>query len=169
MRRRSISRALFAAASVLAIAAAAAQPPPFEKLLDFRCAGLGCAPNGQLIQADDGYLYGTTSEGGQTTDRGVVFRLSLGGEYRVLTEPARWFFLAADGFFYGTSEDGGAYAAGAIYQISPTGAVIDLYSFDPSSATRPGPMIQDKHGAFYGIVGIPDSDLVRLFRMDLSG
>lgn len=168
MKRLSSARVLLAAAAVLATGATA-QPPTFEKLLDFNCSGLGCAPNGQLIQASDGYLYGTTSEGGETTDRGVVFRLSLDGEYRVLTEPARWFFEASDGLFYGTSEDGGASAAGAIYQITPNGAIIDLYSFDPSTATRPGPLVQGRHGSFSGIVGIPDSDLVRLFQMDPYG
>lgn len=168
MARHSIVPLLCPWVSAAALLAVAAPTPAqtFEKLVDFQCSTIGCAPNGQLILARDGYLYGTTSEGGTETDRGTVFRMDYGGSIQVLTEPARWFFQASDGLFYGTSGDGGAFGGGAVYRMDTTGQITELYSFNPVSAIAPGPMVQARDGSFYGIVSVPETDLVRLFRMD---
>lgn len=169
MTRQSSLRPLLAAAGVLALSATA-QAQTFDKLADFACqSAVGCAPNAQLILARDGYIYGTTSEGGTATDRGVVFRLAPDGEISPVIEPARGFFQADDGLFYGTTGDGGAFDAGTVYRMTTSGLVTELYSFDRVTAIGPGPMVQGKDDAFYGIVGTPDSDLVRLFHMDQYG
>ena len=51
------------------------------------CAQTGCAdgktPNGRLVQADDGNLYGTTNTGG-ANGYGTVFRLTRGGALTTL-------------------------------------------------------------------------------------
>jgi uncharacterized repeat protein (TIGR03803 family) len=49
---------------------------------ELNCDG-GCRPVAGLMQASNGWLYGTTAYGG-AFDKGVVFRVSLAGDYEVL-------------------------------------------------------------------------------------
>ena len=83
-------------------------------------------PYGGLVQATDGYLYGTTWRGGADNcpvsgdppGCGTAFRLSLAGTFESLhlfakvdgTNPAAGLIQAANGTFYGTAEWGGASA-----------------------------------------------------------
>jgi uncharacterized repeat protein (TIGR03803 family) len=136
-----------------------------ETLVHFQCSTLGCAPNGPLIQARDGYFYGTTSEADIAgSGEGTLFRMDRTGGIAVLS-PARSFFEAADGFFYGTTPSGGTFDAGTVYRMDGTGAVTELYSFDGVTARSPGPLVEASDGSFYGIVAIPETDDIRLFRM----
>lgn len=157
----------FAAACVLAAGSAAAQS--FEKLVDFRCETIGCAPGTTLVEGDDGFIYGTTSEGG-ATDRGTVFRMDRAGAVVVLRSPARSFFKASDGFFYGTTEEDGAFGNGTVYRMDRNGVVTELYAFDGVTGGSPTSLVQAADGLFYGTTafgGAADSGIV--FRMDPSG
>jgi uncharacterized repeat protein (TIGR03803 family) len=61
----------------------------------------------------------------------------------------------ADGNFYGTSRNGGAYGEGAVFRVTPAGAVTLLYSFSggidgsTDGAWPNGPLIE-LFGEFYG-------------------
>ena len=83
------------------------------------------SPNMDLLQASDGYLYGTTSSGGTFADGGV-FRMKLDGtNYKVIQhfhdaagqEPRGGLVQADDGHLYGTTADGGTGNVGMIYRI----------------------------------------------------
>jgi len=92
----------------------------------FPCAD-GWDPN-ELIQATDGYLYGTTDQGGSSSlDFGTIFRISLDGAFTTLYgfnidvgggDPSGPLFQATTGDFYGTAYAYGTYGDGTIFHYS---------------------------------------------------
>src|SRR5215472_13133993 len=95
----------------------------------------GAAPNSSLIQASDGNLYGTTTEGG-TQQQGTVFRLTTAGVLTTLhsfcsqsgctdgASPNAGLVQATDGNFYGTTLVGGDFThcnfgCGTVFRITP--------------------------------------------------
>ena len=97
----------------------------------------GLNPYAGLIQAKDGFLYGTALNGG-TAGYGLAFKLSTSGSYSVLhsftngvdgSAPYASLVQGADGGFYGAAFQGGSYSSGAIFRLSSTGAFKPLYSF----------------------------------------
>ena len=139
-------------------------------LVEFQCSTVGCAPNGRLLQARDGFFYGTASEADYPwRGDGTVFRMDRNGQITVLLSPARFFIEGLDGFFYGTTPDGGPVGSGTVYRMDPAGNVTELYAFDGTTAWAPGPLVQTVDGLFYGIVSMPGTDDNRLFRIDDAG
>jgi uncharacterized repeat protein (TIGR03803 family) len=130
----------------------------------------GSNPN-SLVRGADGNFYGTTRTGGNINSLnndvcdfgcGTAFKLTPAGTLTTL-----YFFCsqsqcadgafpgnliqATDGNFYGvTSEDGGAYQSGTIFEITPSGAMTTLYSFNGYDGTYPDGLIQGTNGIFYG-------------------
>jgi|GEM_PF-977232 len=84
----------------------------------------GTGPTGALLQATDGYLYGTTGFGG-TANYGTVFRLNLNGQLSTLADlnylngayPKNGFIVGSDGNLYTTTALGGASGAGAVLRL----------------------------------------------------
>jgi uncharacterized repeat protein (TIGR03803 family) len=136
----------------------------------------GSTPQGPLIQASDGNLYGTTVEGGNYACRygcGTVFRIDLNGTLSTLYSfagysfvgnspsdgygPAPFLIQGSDGNFYGTTISGGAFGPdlnGTAFRITPAGTETMLYSFGPlgTNPSDPGAgLIQASDGAFYGV------------------
>jgi uncharacterized repeat protein (TIGR03803 family) len=133
----------------------------------------GQAPEGALVQAANGDLYGTTTYGG-TNDTcykvigepgtcGTVFKLTLSGTLTTLhsfdhTEgffPTAALVQAPNGYFYGTTAWGGANCAtngcGTVFQITPGGTLTTLHSFDGTDGETPyAGLIQATDGDFYG-------------------
>ena len=74
----------------------------------------GAVPVGGLVQATDGNLYGTTSQGGVGGD-GTVFQITTSGQLTTLvwfhgpngSAPQASLIQARNGYFYGTTEFGG--------------------------------------------------------------
>ena len=95
----------------------------------------GRLPVAGLIQAADGYLYGTTLQGG-TLNRGVIFRIDLSGKFTLLANVADagmglgpWSELleASDGKLYGTTQTGGGpLGFGTTYTIDFTQSIVSL-------------------------------------------
>lgn len=124
----------------------------------------GSAPQGGLLLATDGSLYGTTAGGGTNTG-GTVFRCRLNGTVTSLYSfvgtntalgaiPLGPLTQASDGNFYGTTSTGGTANKGTLFGISPGGVFTNLYSFlgvgpggDPFSAG----LVQASDGNLYGI------------------
>lgn len=130
------------------------------------CAQPGCTdgetPTGALIQATDGYLYGTTGGGG-ASGYGTVFKITLNGKLTTVhsfsntdgSNPSAGLIQAANGDFYGTTYYGGPYGQGTVFKIAPSGVLTTLYSFCSQSGcpdgTGPdGPLLQAANGSFYG-------------------
>jgi uncharacterized repeat protein (TIGR03803 family) len=111
----------------------------FTTLYSF-CSQSGCAdgegPLGGLVQATDGYFYGTTCgeacTTGLDTPKGTIFRMTPGGVLRTLysfcsqdqsicpdgANPAASLVQDTNGSFYGTTVSGGANGFGTIFSLS---------------------------------------------------
>jgi len=139
----------------------------FEVVHTFSNAGTndGYAPNAPLVQATDGWLYGTTAQGG-VNSVGNIFRVSPEGEITNLYsfsgeegyEPMAPLFQASDGNFYGTAALGGSNNMGTIFKMTPAGVLTPLYAFSAApnltnlDGTQPlGGLVQGGDGALYGV------------------
>ena len=122
----------------------------------------GINPYGNLIQASDGNLYGTTELGGGHS-LGTVFKMTTSGVESVFhsfgaagdgSNPYGDVIQAKDGNFYGTTTLGGANGLGIVFKITSAGAETVLYSFGASGTdgTNPyGGLIQASDGNLYGL------------------
>lgn len=93
-------------------------------LYTFKGGSDGELPLAGLMQATDGYLYGTTALGG-ANDFGTIFRISTHGKYQQLysfsagtgENPGAPPLQHTSGLFYGSTEYGGTYGYGVIYSL----------------------------------------------------
>jgi uncharacterized repeat protein (TIGR03803 family) len=119
----------------------------------------GASPNGPLVQAFDGHLYGMAAQGGAHSG-GVAFRVTVDGTFTALhafgeTAGAGRAPLAlihtATGFLYGTSCAGGADDVGTIFRMNLIGDVTTLYTFTNGGDGRcPYSLLMARDGALYG-------------------
>lgn len=125
-------------------------------------------PEGGLIQASDGMLYGITQDGG-AFHGGSVFRTTLSGSLTTLASfngtngayPIAPPVQAADGNFYGTTGNGGidwnptnGDSYGTIYRMDSNGVLTTLFSFNLTNGAGPagvGGLIVGNDGALYGV------------------
>jgi uncharacterized repeat protein (TIGR03803 family) len=134
----------------------------------------GAVPNGGLVQAPNGGIYGVASAGGANTN-GTVFEIAPDGSFSVLhtfsatdnfgvnadgAMPQGPLCLGSDGALYGVTSYGGVDADGAIFRLTTNGVFTLLYSFsavDYSTVTNfdgAGPiagLVQGSDGNFYGV------------------
>jgi len=135
------------------------------KTLHRFCTHTGCTaqgPNGGIIQATDGFLYGTAIGGGDGPS--TAYKLTPGGNLTVLTDlsgPNGGLVQATDGYLYGTTQHGGANFLGSVFKMSPGGTVTTLYSFCSQSNCSDGEfprgaLVQATNGDLYGTTPITD-------------
>jgi uncharacterized repeat protein (TIGR03803 family) len=138
------------------------------------CPGTGCPdgslPNDGLLQAFDGTLYGTTSEGGGPSGYGTVFKLTSNGALTTLHDfcsetncadgvvPYFGLIQGIDGNLYGATTTAVAGISGTVFEISQTGQLSTLYTFCALSncldgAGASGALIMGTDGNFYGVTG----------------
>jgi uncharacterized repeat protein (TIGR03803 family) len=87
----------------------------------------GDGPDGSLIQASDGNLYGMTVDGGSSGD-GVIFKVTPDGAESVLysfnggttdgANPRGTLVQVSDGSLYGMTYEGGASNDGTIFEFN---------------------------------------------------
>jgi len=124
----------------------------------------GSHPFASLVQASDGYLYGTTSGAAYYPGNGygTVFKMTTSGtliwtypfHYSDGGYPYAGLIQASDGNLYGTTEQGGVQTGnyGTIFQITPSGILTSLYSFGGSDgAYLFASLIQASDGYLYGV------------------
>ena len=107
----------------------------FTLLKSFQCdvANDGCHPAAGLIQGDnDGFLYGTTYNGGANA-QGTVFKIATNGSgYTLLKSlqcgvatngclPIAGLALSSGPMLYGVTQSGGATDEGAVFKLAPDG------------------------------------------------
>jgi uncharacterized repeat protein (TIGR03803 family) len=153
----------------------------------------GAYPAAAPVQAPNGLLYGTTVNGGAYSNNGVIYTLSLSGEFTTLynfdyavgggSNPHGALVVGTDGNLYGTTEDGGAYNYGTVFQITPTGVLTTLHSFDyPDGSVPLDALVQGTDGNFYGTTSsggtnnygtifqiTPTGTLTTLYNFDQAG
>ncbi len=132
----------------------------------------GANPVAPLAENTDGFLYGTTYNGGNVTEEpclsgsgcGTVFKIGTKGALAIVHKfdgtdgewPAAGLLHASDGNFYGTTTTGGAYGRGTVFKITPEGALTTLYSFCSQGVpctdgyNPTAGLVQATDGNFYG-------------------
>ena len=144
--------------------------------------GNGAYPVAGLASGSDGNFYGTTSNGGDATGDGTIFRVTPAGGLTTLytftggsdgSQPYARLVQGSDGNFYGTTSAGGdATGDGTIYKITPAGGLTTLYTFTGGSdGSQPqAGLIQGSDGNFYGTAtyGGADGDGT-IFRLTPAG
>jgi uncharacterized repeat protein (TIGR03803 family) len=131
----------------------------------------GNNPASGFVEANDGFLYGTTFNGGKQND-GVLFRISkTGTDFKVLHNFCssancadgsipNGLVLGQDGNLYGTTLEGGSSVSpcpssgcGTIFRFEPTtGAFTVLHRLTAAAdGLEPFGMIQATNGNFYGV------------------
>jgi len=116
-----------------------------------------------LVQGADGNFYGSADAGG-ANGAGTVFKVTREGTLTSLysfcalsgcpdgENPQATLLQATNGKFYGTTHGGGAYGCGTVFEITRTGALTTLHSFeDPIDGCRPAGLIQAVNGNLYGV------------------
>ncbi len=120
----------------------ASSGPPVEVLHAFNNdtePAEGCKPIAGLLQAGDGFFYGTTAAGGRFNG-GTLFKMSSAGAITVLfnfgdpnvispESPQYTLIQGTDGLFYGTSARGGIFGWGTAFRANANGVVEVLHSF----------------------------------------
>ena len=114
-------------------------------------------PAGHLVEALDGFLYGTTTFGG-TNNRGTIFRVRKDGSgfqiLRRLPEESSGSYpdgvcVASNGLVYGTTALGGQLGFGTIFSLSPP-AIVDVQVLPSTTNVATGATV-----AFTPIDGTP--------------
>lgn len=135
----------------------------YTKLIDFAYT-LGSNPNGSLIQATDGMLYGSCYNG--SVSYGTIFQFnpytySLTTIYAFAASsfgqnPRGALVQASNGLFYGTTSYGGWYSKGTIFEFDPlSGIYNDKYNFiDPVGRAAIGSLIEAADGNLYGVTAL---------------
>jgi len=129
-----------------------------------RCTD-GSSPASPPVVGTDGNIYGVA--GGGILNQGVVYKMTLSGEYSVLysfcpTHPCTdgvgpgGIIVGPDGNFYGVAGGGNASNGGILFSITPAGVLTVLYRFcslAPNCQDGAGPNtpILGTDGNFYGV------------------
>ena len=134
-------------------------PYTVKNLYSFTSLTDGAAPSTALIQASDGFFYGTTQVGGTYGD-GTVFKVDSSGSVTTLHEfsgsdgayPLGALVQANDGYFYGTTNWGGTYNYGTVFKTDSAGNFHSLYSFTGGTdgGNVEAGLVQASDGFFYG-------------------
>jgi uncharacterized repeat protein (TIGR03803 family) len=125
----------------------------------------GSGPIPGLALASDGDFYGVNSNGGNLSvcsglGCGVAFKITAGGTLTTLHEfnggadggnPQSALVQATNGNFYGTAVNGGTNGYGAIFEMTPAGALTTLHDFDfTDGSPQNAQMVQGRDGDLYG-------------------
>jgi len=147
----------------------------------------GQIPYGGVIEAADGFLYGTTTAGGTNGGHGVLFKLSRNGlQYEVLhhfggdaqdgRQPYASLLEGSDGDLYGTTLFGGTNGFGTIFKLHPDGSgYAVLRQFVGGADDGRGPfaeLIEGADGALYGTTrfgGGVGTGVGAVFKMNKDG
>jgi len=123
-----------------------------------------------IVEDKQGYLYGTTEQGGDAGcdygwGCGVVFKLDRSGKETVLhaftNQPDGWspsgeLILDSAGNLYGVTEAGGTSENGTVFKVTPSGEETVLFSFPGGTGgyAPQGPLLPDAVGNFYGVTAV---------------
>ncbi|HEY6977651.1 MAG TPA: choice-of-anchor tandem repeat GloVer-containing protein, partial [Chitinophagaceae bacterium] len=139
----------------------------YSKLKDFDGSASGSSPNGSLIQASDGKLYGLTNSGGARF-RGVMFSFNISSstftkliDFNELngSYPNGTLFQASDGKLYGLTP--GSVGFGIVFSFSlstSTLTVLHEFAENDNGLFAYGSLIKASDGKLYGMTGYGGSN-----------
>ena len=134
----------------------------FTKRFDFGQADDGAYNYGSLKLGSDGWVYGTTAEGGQY-GYGTIYRINpVNREFESLFDfdmfgnggtPLSGLMQATDGYYYGATTYGGTVNGGMLYRFNASNNILTvLEDLSPSTGTEPsGTPMQASNGFLYGL------------------
>src|SRR5215831_9162102 len=195
IKRGNISLALVSGLSLIA-AIPSAEAQTYKVIHTFRGGKDGIEPEAGLLRASDGNFYGTTYQGGGSSDTGTVFKLQSGketvftfpgccGVYPDGGGPEGGMVRDSAGNLYGTTAYGGSgggsncgnFGCGTIFKLDTTGKETVLHSFVGTDGHGPrGGLVRDAAGNLYG-TALYGGDLSRcgglgcgtVFKLDTTG
>lgn len=132
----------------------------YQKKVDLNSGANGLTPTGSLVQANDGMLYGMTSQGGQNA-AGVLFQYNPSTQTftkkidfadSIGTLPKGSLMKSSDGMLYGLTFSGGANNFGTLFQYNPANNTLTKkFDFDFLQGAYPmGTLIEASDGMLYG-------------------
>jgi|HubBroStandDraft_1064217.scaffolds.fasta_scaffold17147_3 uncharacterized repeat protein (TIGR03803 family) len=151
------------------------------------CGTDGSDPLG-LVQGSNGNFYGVTASGGVNA-HGTIFEITPAGKLTTLysfcsltncadgTSPVA-LVQATNGNFYGTTRMGGSYSSschafgcGTIFEMTPTGKLTTLHTFQLTDGAEPSALVQATNGNFYGVCGLGTTtdDVGTIFEITTAG
>jgi uncharacterized repeat protein (TIGR03803 family) len=156
----------------------------FTVLYSF-CSQANCAdgtePYSGLMQASNGMLYGTTSEGG-TYNHGTVYEISPAGQFRTIHSfcaepncadgdaPYAGLVEDANGNLYGTTAYGGADSLGTVFEITVAHQFIRVHTFDNTDGSYPtSALILASDGNLYGTTSSDSAGEGTIFQITAAG
>lgn len=152
----------------------------FSLLTSFPGSNSGANPEGGLVQARNGFFYGTTYSGG-VNGYGTLYQLTPGGAFTILGgfssgnpggNPAGKLLLGLDGYLYGTASFGGLQNFGTLFRSGvPDGTTAVLATFAGADGAYPeSDLIQATDGNFYGTtIRGGAADVGTIFRVTPGG
>jgi uncharacterized repeat protein (TIGR03803 family) len=139
----------------------------------------GLMPESGLIQAPDGFFYGTANLGG-AFNKGTVYRISATGGLVALYSfagpeggnPRANLVRASDGRLYGVTSSGGTYSKGTVFSMTTSGVVTALRSLTAADgSTSYGALLEGSTGMLFGTtsVGGPPGSAGTAFKITTAG
>jgi uncharacterized repeat protein (TIGR03803 family) len=169
-------RAALTLGLVLTVAAPALAQVNYSEVFAF--SDTNGAPKGALIQARNGYIYGTASRGG-APGRGSVFRMTVDGtfvEVAILQGatgeiPDAGIIEASDGNFYGVASHGGTGGFGTVFRMTQANVLTAIASFTGANGKYPeAELLEAPDGSLLGTTSAGGAnDLGTVFRVTTSG
>jgi uncharacterized repeat protein (TIGR03803 family) len=166
------------AGAVLSVVPVTAPGLTMSPVVSLAGGDAGALPYAPIVQGTDGGFYGTTSEGG-TSSEGTAFKVTASGAISTLLSftgnngaiPYAGFFLGHDGSFYAAAASGGTSDNGTLFKMTSTGLLTTLTRFDGNNGSLPvAGLVQATDGNFYGTaLEGGDYGLGTIFRMAASG
>jgi uncharacterized repeat protein (TIGR03803 family) len=141
-------------------------------------------PVSELVEVDDGSLYGTTGSSGvvflPVVGHGTIFRVDpatgmFTTRYRFSgpdgSNPLGRLIQGTDGLIYGTTVSGGAFGRGTVFSLDAAGTLTTLHHFTGTDGRLPGAgVIQGLDGRLYGTTWLGGAlDEGTVFVMDVTG
>lgn len=127
---------------------------------------MGHGPKGDLMQARDGYFYGTTAYGGDWDNcpyyghRGSIFRMDMAGNTTLVHRFSggldgelafAGLVEGPNGTLFGTTRYGGEFGRGTVFRLRRSGNFSILHSFNGEEGQEPlAAMTRGSDGALYG-------------------
>ena len=141
----------------------------------------GANPWAPLIQAADGNLYGTTSQGG-AHNCGTIFKMTTSGtlmhsySFKCGADgayPYGYLMQASDGNFYGITTGDFVTSFGTVFKLAQSGVVSTIYAFPGATFDGQSPLgglVQGTDGNLYGTTQLGGTDgNGTIFQVTLSG